>query len=81
MSACIQPVNRNLPAAERIAAVQERINNNRYGDSALLTTADRLLPVLMSDASLAAGVSGYVDESELCDRYDGRDYNDQEGWR
>lgn len=81
MSATIEPVNRNLPTSERIAAVRERVNSNLYDESVMLTTADRLLPVLMADASLAADVSGHIDESELCDRYDGRDYNDQEGWR
>jgi hypothetical protein len=81
MSAVIEPVNRNLPPAERIAAVQDRINRNLYGESVMLTTADKMLPVLMADSSYTVDVSGYMDESELCDRYDGRDYNDQEQWR
>jgi len=81
MSRTIEPVNRNLPTGEKVAAVRERINSNLYDDAVMLTTADKMLPVLMADSSLAADVSGYVDESELCDRYDGRDHNDQEGWR
>lgn len=71
MSASIEPVNRNLPPRERIAAVRERINSNLYDDSVMLTTADRLLPVLMADASLAVDVSGEYEQEMDAERWDG----------
>ena len=58
----LQPIRRDLSTAERVAIVKARINRNAYRHGILLTTADRLLPVLMPDASLAMDVSGQYEE-------------------
>lgn len=55
---------------DKLSQVRQRINSRFYeSEGVLLTTADRLLPVLMNDAPVAADLSGEVEAEEI-ERWD-----------
>lgn len=55
---------------DKLSQVRQRINSRFYDcEGVLLTTAEKLLPVLMNDAPVTADLSGEVEAEEL-ERWD-----------